>query len=127
MIAYDAARILAPTDWLRAHVAHRFQLINRSITDTPDLNSLCVESTSDHRINFFHSNLKMSHGWVFQHDSDPKHITKATKEQMKEKQWPSRSPDLNLCRELKLKSCQAAVLSVKRSGPQSLLRCVQTW
>ncbi len=29
--------------------------------------------------------LKMDHGWVFQHDDDPKHMAKATKEWLKKK------------------------------------------
>ena len=45
--------------------------------------------------------LKMGRGWVFQHDNEPKHTTKATKEWLKQKhikvmEWPSQSPDLDL-------------------------------
>ncbi len=44
--------------------------------------------------------LKMGRGWVFQHDNDPKHTARATKEWLCKKhfkvlEWPSQSPDLN--------------------------------
>ncbi len=44
--------------------------------------------------------LKMGCVWVFQHDIDPKHTARATKEWLHKKhfkvqEWPSQSPDLN--------------------------------
>ncbi len=52
--------------------------------------------------------LKMGRGWVFQHDNDPKHTAKATKEWLKKKhikvlESPDLNPIENLWRELKVR------------------------
>uniref|UniRef100_A0AAY5JYP5 Tc1-like transposase DDE domain-containing protein n=1 Tax=Esox lucius TaxID=8010 RepID=A0AAY5JYP5_ESOLU len=66
--------------------------------------------------------LKMGHGWVFQHDNDPKHTARATKEWLRKKhfkvlEWPSQSPHLNpienLGRELKVHIAQRQTRNLK--------------
>ncbi len=55
--------------------------------------------------------LKMGRGWIFQHDNDPKHTAKATKDWLKKKhikalEWPCQShlnPKENLWRELRVR------------------------
>ncbi|KAI4880112.1 hypothetical protein NFI96_005082 [Prochilodus magdalenae] len=86
--------------------------------------------------------LKMGRGWVFQHDNDPKHTARITKEWLRKKQikvleWPGPSPDLSpiedLWRELKLRVSQrqprnlADLEEICVEEWASLLQCVHTW
>ncbi|KAK3521087.1 hypothetical protein QTP86_013380 [Hemibagrus guttatus] len=76
--------------------------------------------------------LKMKRSWVFQHDNDPKHTARATKEWLRKKhfkvlEWPSQSPDFNpienLWRELKI--------HVAQRQPQNITAleeiCMEEW
>ena len=72
----------------------------------------------------------MKHVWVFQHDNDPKHTARATKEWLRKKhfkvlEWPSQSPEKieNLWRELKVR--------VAQEQPQNITAleeiCMEKW
>lgn len=64
------------------------------------MNSVLYQRVLEENVRPSVRKLKLKRMWTMQHDNDPKHSSKSTKEWLKKKklrvlEWPSQSPDLN--------------------------------
>ncbi len=69
------------------------------------MNSIKYQSILVQNLQASARKLKMKRNFIFQHDNNPKHTSKLTKEWLHQKmievlEWPSQSPDLNLTENL---------------------------
>lgn len=64
------------------------------------MNSIVYQRVLEEHVRSSVKKLKLKRNWTLQHDNDPKHTSKSTKDWLKRKkwrvlEWPSQSPDLN--------------------------------